>query len=165
MDPEGHLGRIFSMAEPQLSVRSAKARDLARRLARREHRSIANIVERALEAYEMREAGREPAFAFYARLANDYAALSIWRPSFAKTGRPIWGRRLDLPRHQRDLGDDGTRRRCGAGIADGDNCRDRFRYWENSSRPEDRALGAGLGLPAPPFCRPDFPVHRSRRAR
>ena len=60
------------MAGPQLSVRSAKARDLARRLARREDRSIADIVERALEAYEIREAGREPASVFYARLANDY---------------------------------------------------------------------------------------------
>lgn len=59
------------MAEPQLSVRSAKARDLAHRMARREHRSIADIVERALEAYEIREAGREPAAAFYARLAAD----------------------------------------------------------------------------------------------
>ena len=62
------------MAEPQLSVRSAKARDLAHRLARREHRSIADIVERALEAYEVREAGREPAAAFYARLAEDYGS-------------------------------------------------------------------------------------------
>lgn len=59
------------MAEPQLSVRSAKACSLARRLARREHRSIADIVERALEAYEIREAGREPAAAFYARLAQE----------------------------------------------------------------------------------------------
>lgn len=59
------------MAEPQLSVRSAKARDLARRLARRERRSIADIVERALETYEIREAGREPAAAFYSRLAKD----------------------------------------------------------------------------------------------
>lgn len=59
------------MPEPQLSVRSAKARDLARRLARRERRSIADIVERALEAYEIREAGREPAATFYARLANE----------------------------------------------------------------------------------------------
>lgn len=57
------------MAEPQLSVRSARARDLAHRLARRERRSIADLVERALEAYEAREAGREPAAAFYARLA------------------------------------------------------------------------------------------------
>ncbi|MDX8468346.1 plasmid stabilization protein [Mesorhizobium sp. VK23B] len=58
------------MAEPQLSVRSAKARDLAHRLVRRENRSIADLVERALEAYEIREAGREPASAFYARLAT-----------------------------------------------------------------------------------------------
>lgn len=57
------------MVEPQLSVRSAKARDLAHRLARRENRSIADIVERALESYEVREAGREPASAFYARLS------------------------------------------------------------------------------------------------
>ena len=56
------------MAQPQLSVRSAKARDLARRLARRERRSIADIVERALEGYEVREAGRERASTFYARL-------------------------------------------------------------------------------------------------
>lgn len=60
------------MAEPQLSVRSARARDLAHRLARRENRSIAEVVERALEAYETREAGREPASAFYTRLSRDY---------------------------------------------------------------------------------------------
>ncbi|AYG68646.1 MULTISPECIES: plasmid stabilization protein [unclassified Rhizobium] len=57
------------MAEPQLSVRSAKARDLAHRLARRENRTIADIVERALEAYEIKETGREPASSFYARMA------------------------------------------------------------------------------------------------
>ncbi|MCW1412787.1 plasmid stabilization protein [Rhizobium sp. 1AS11] len=56
------------MAEPQLSVRSAKARELAHRLARRENRSIADIVERALESYEIRDAGREAATTFYARL-------------------------------------------------------------------------------------------------
>ncbi len=59
------------MAEPQLSVRSAKARDLAHRLARRERRSVAEVVEHALEAYEVREAGRKPATVFYARLAED----------------------------------------------------------------------------------------------
>ena len=58
------------MAEPQLSVRSSKARDLAHRLARRENRSIADVVERALEAYEVREAGREPASRFYSRLTS-----------------------------------------------------------------------------------------------
>ena len=60
------------MAEPQLSVRSAKARDLAHRLARRENRSISDIVERALEAYEIREAGREPASTFYARMSSAF---------------------------------------------------------------------------------------------
>ena len=55
-------------------MRSAKARDLARRLARRENRSIADVVERALEAYEIREAGREPPAAFYARLAGEYGS-------------------------------------------------------------------------------------------
>lgn len=60
------------MPVPQLSVRSAKARDLAHRLARRENRSVADIVERALESYEVREAGREPAAAFYARLAVEF---------------------------------------------------------------------------------------------
>jgi hypothetical protein len=59
---------------PQLSIRSAKARDLAHRLARRENRSIADIIERALESYEVREAGREPAATFYARLAAEFGA-------------------------------------------------------------------------------------------
>ncbi len=59
------------MAEPQLSVRSAKARDLAHRLAHHERRSVAEVVELALEAYEVREAGREPASVFYARLAEE----------------------------------------------------------------------------------------------
>lgn len=60
------------MAEPQLSVRSAKARDLAHRLSRRENRSIADVVERALESYEVREAGREPASIFYERLSASH---------------------------------------------------------------------------------------------
>ena len=58
------------MAAPQLSVRSSKARDLAHRLARRENRTIAEVVERALESYEIREAGREPASSFYSRLGS-----------------------------------------------------------------------------------------------
>jgi len=60
------------MPEPQLSVRSAKARELAHRLARRENRSIADVVERALEAYEARESGRETAAAFYARVTAEH---------------------------------------------------------------------------------------------
>lgn len=60
------------MAQPQLSVRSAKARDMAHRIARRERRSIADIVERALEAYEAQHSDRELASAFYARLSSDH---------------------------------------------------------------------------------------------
>ena len=60
------------MAEPQLSVRSSRARDLAHRLACRENRTIADVVERALEAYETREAGREPASSFYTRIATEF---------------------------------------------------------------------------------------------
>jgi len=62
------------LAEPQLSVRSARAREIAHRLARRERRSIADVVERALEAYELRETGQEPAASFYRRLARDYGS-------------------------------------------------------------------------------------------
>lgn len=60
------------MAEPQLSVRSARARDLAHRLARREQRTVAEVVERALEAYEATQAGREPATLFYARVSQSF---------------------------------------------------------------------------------------------
>lgn len=60
------------MAEPQLSVRSARARDLAHRLAPREQRTVAEVVERALEAYEAAQADREPAARFYARLSQSY---------------------------------------------------------------------------------------------
>jgi hypothetical protein len=74
------------MAEPQLSVRSAKARNLAHRLARRENRSIADIVERALEAYEIRETGREPAASFYARLTAE-SGTDIDLEAVIKEGR------------------------------------------------------------------------------
>lgn len=61
------------MAEPQLSVRSARARDIAHRLAQRERRTVAQVVERALERYEASEAPREPAAQFYARLRAEAA--------------------------------------------------------------------------------------------
>lgn len=89
------------MAEPQLSVRSARARDLAHRLARRENRSIADIVERALEAYETQQTDREPA-AFYRRIrlraALDIDFDAVIRadrethdgPGLATCGRAIW---------------------------------------------------------------------------
>lgn len=62
------------MAEPQLSVRSARARELAHRLARRERRSVAEVVERALEGYEAAQTGREAAHVFYARLGPEFGA-------------------------------------------------------------------------------------------
>ncbi|MFL5259547.1 MAG: plasmid stabilization protein [Hyphomicrobiales bacterium] len=60
------------MAEPQLSVRSAKAREIAHRLAHRKRRSIAHVVERALEFYEQREHGREMPKEFWSRFARDF---------------------------------------------------------------------------------------------
>jgi hypothetical protein len=66
------------MPQPQLSVRSARARTLARRLAKKERRSIAQVVERALESYEKQEHGREPepkketGREFWDRIARDY---------------------------------------------------------------------------------------------
>ncbi len=56
------------MSKPQLSVRSAKARELAHRLARRERRTVATVVERALAEYEERRSNRLPAGEFYRAL-------------------------------------------------------------------------------------------------
>lgn len=53
-------------------MRSARALDLAHRLARREQRTVVEVVERALEAYEAAQAGREPAASFYVRLSQSY---------------------------------------------------------------------------------------------
>lgn len=60
------------MAEPQLSVRSAKALKLAHLLAKKERRSIAQVVERALELYAHVEPTREAAPDFYARISREY---------------------------------------------------------------------------------------------
>lgn len=59
------------MATPQLSVRSAKAIEIAHRLASREKRTVASIVERALEEYDRRTTGREPAELFYRRISEE----------------------------------------------------------------------------------------------
>ena len=68
------MSKGLAVEEPQLSVRSARARDLAHRLAKRERRSVADIVERALEAYESAQTGRESAASFYARMSTDFGA-------------------------------------------------------------------------------------------
>ncbi len=46
------------MSEPQLSIRSAKARDLAHELARRTGQPINNLVEQALEHYDLELRGQ-----------------------------------------------------------------------------------------------------------
>ncbi len=51
------------MSEPQLSVRSTKARDLAHAMARRTGQPIKNLVEQALERYDLelrQQAARTP---------------------------------------------------------------------------------------------------------
>lgn len=58
------------MAEPQFSIPSRRAQDLANKLARRENLSVVEIVVRALEAYENREDRQEPAADFYQRIAE-----------------------------------------------------------------------------------------------
>ncbi len=65
---------ITRMVEPRLSIRSAKARDIARRLARREGTTIVDVVERALEGYAIHQARQEPASSFYARLSAECGA-------------------------------------------------------------------------------------------
>ncbi|MEI9426969.1 plasmid stabilization protein [Mesorhizobium sp. Cs1299R1N3] len=76
------------MGKSQLSVRSAKARDLAHRLARRENRSIAEVVERALEFYEIREAGAEPASTFHASLTAS-SGVDIDLAKVIREGRQV----------------------------------------------------------------------------
>ena len=61
------------MPEPQLSVRSARARQLAHALAKRERRTVAEVVERALEEYAAHQTGRVPASEFYRELNRRFA--------------------------------------------------------------------------------------------
>jgi hypothetical protein len=61
------------MSEPQLSVRSAKARAMARKFAKEDRRSITQIVEISLELYGERRARKkqETADAFFDRLVRE----------------------------------------------------------------------------------------------
>lgn len=61
------------MPEPQLSVRSARARELAHSLAKRERRTVAEVVEHALEEYSAHQSGRLPAAEFYRDLNRQFA--------------------------------------------------------------------------------------------
>lgn len=62
--------------KPQLSVRSEKARDLAHSLARRERRTVASVVERALEEYDARHSGQPSAREFHRMLRAECSAES-----------------------------------------------------------------------------------------
>jgi hypothetical protein len=128
---------------------------MARPLARREHRSIAYVVERALEAYEFarRGASRHPSST--RALRPTMAAISIWRSTFAKTGRSIQDRSFDLPRHQRHIGNAAQdakpgcdrlacAQRCRAGIANGNIAEIAFGIGKN--RPDQRAARLEQGL-------------------
>ena len=64
------------MAKPQLSIRSAKARELAHRLAQRERRTVASVVELALEEYSARHSAGSPAEDFYRQLRETCAVDS-----------------------------------------------------------------------------------------
>lgn len=59
------------MTSPQLSVRSARARDLAHELSAREKRPIHAIVEDALSEYSKRRPQPETAAAFLRRLQSN----------------------------------------------------------------------------------------------
>ncbi len=60
------------MPEPQLSVRSSKALKLAHQLAKKERRTVSQVVERALELYAHVEPERETAPDFYVRISREY---------------------------------------------------------------------------------------------
>jgi hypothetical protein len=65
---------LMTTTKPQLSVRSAKARELAHRLAQRERRTVSAVVERALEQYEARHSQCVPAAEFYRTLNQSCSA-------------------------------------------------------------------------------------------
>jgi hypothetical protein len=62
------------MAEQQLSIRSTRARNLAHMLAKKEQRTVSQIVERALDAYVKEPAvePKESAAEFWERVRRDH---------------------------------------------------------------------------------------------
>lgn len=127
------------MVTPQRSVRSSKALDLAHKLVRRENRTIADIVERALEAYEAREGGRELAAKFFSHLPSQSGTNIDFDSIIDETDALTKASNFDFSRHECDIGDfeqsfrfcrhsmaGSPRRRIG--IADGCGCWNRFWY-------------------------------------
>jgi hypothetical protein len=62
------------MAARQLSVRSDHAVELAHRLAKQERRTVAAVVESALDRYAAQTQAQEPMADFFARMAASHAA-------------------------------------------------------------------------------------------
>lgn len=68
------------MSEPQLSIRSAKARDLAHALARRTGQPLNRLVERALEHYDIelrQQKGQYPIDAVWDLAAEGRKAVTV----------------------------------------------------------------------------------------
>jgi hypothetical protein len=61
------------MVQPQLSIRSARAKRLAHRLAKEERRSVAQVVEQALEHYARAKSRprKESGADFWERIARE----------------------------------------------------------------------------------------------
>jgi hypothetical protein len=93
------------MAEPQLSVRARRPATwhAAWRAANIDPLPMSWNARSKLMKFARRGASRQPLSR--RALLTTMAAISIWRLSFAKTGRSIQDRSFDLPRHQRYLGD------------------------------------------------------------
>ncbi len=82
------------MPEPPLSVRSARAKELAHRLAKRERRTVAEVVVRALEEYSAHHTGRTPAAKFYRDLNLRYATDMDLEKTIQSSRRPHAGIKL-----------------------------------------------------------------------
>ena len=64
------------MAEPQLSIRSARARTLAYRLAKKQKRTLSQVVELALEAFAKTESPAPKKMSdgeFWKKMNHEYA--------------------------------------------------------------------------------------------
>jgi hypothetical protein len=86
------------MSESQLTLDSIVASNLAHKIAESEHRSLREVVERALTAYAnlshdlIQEIQREPADVFYHRICRDYGVVGIDIAELADAGqRPFDG--------------------------------------------------------------------------
>lgn len=76
------------MSEPQLSVRSGKARDLAHALAKRTGQPIDKLAERALERYDQELRQQQAHTPVVALLRRSISSLARTRSNVAQICRP-----------------------------------------------------------------------------